>query len=83
MRDYCARPIPHLKGLNRVLVLRKQDTGLCDGLFVEDAGKFLSGYNMAASQEIAPHVLLPFGHPGAGAWDRGPFFAPCHAAEYT
>ena len=67
MPDYCARPIPHLKGLHRVLALRKQHAGLYDGLFVRDAGKFLSGYNMAASQEIAPHVLLPIWSPGGGA----------------
>ena len=85
MRDYCARPIPHLKGLNRVLVLRKQDAGLCDCLFVQDAGKFRSGYDMAASQEIAPHALAS-GLVAPGGGGRGmvaPFAIPCHAAEYT
>jgi hypothetical protein len=64
MPDYCARPIPHLKRFNRVLALRKQHVGLYDGLFVRDAGKFLSGYDMAASQKIAPHVELPILSPG-------------------
>ncbi len=67
MPDYCARPIPHLKRFNRVLALRKQHVGLYDGLFVRDAGKFLSGYDMAASQKIAPHVELPIWSPGGGA----------------
>ena len=64
MPDYCARRIPHLKGLHRVLALRKQHVGLYDGLFVRDAGKFLSGYDMATSQKMAPHVELRIWSPG-------------------
>ena len=71
MPDYYARLIPHLKGPHRVLALRKQHLGLYDGLFVREAGKFLSGYNMAASKEIAPHAMLPIWSPG----DGGPFGA--------
>ena len=66
MPDYYARLIPDLEGLHRVLALRKQHAGLYDGLFVRDAGKFLSGYDMAASQKIAPHVELPIWSPGGG-----------------
>ena len=84
MPEYYARLIPHLKGLHRVLALRKKHAGLYDGLFVRDGGKFLSGYDMAASKEIVPHVVsFPFGRPGGGAWHAGPFAAPCHVAEYT
>ena len=65
MPDYYARLIPHLKGPHRVLALRKQHLGLYDGLFVREAGKFLNGHDMAASKEIAPHVILPIWSPGS------------------
>src|SRR5208337_428418 len=84
MPDYYARLIPHLNGPHRDLALRKQHLGLYDGLFVREAGKFLNGYDMAASEEIAPHVMLPiWSPPGSQRLDGGPFGAPCHAAEYT
>ena len=84
MPDYYARLIPHLKGLRRVLALRKQHLGLYDDLFVREAGKFLNGYDMAASKEIAPHVMLHIWSPRGGrARDSGPFGAQCHVAEYT
>jgi len=53
MPDYYARPIPHLKGLHRDLALRKQHLGLYDGVFVREAGKFLNGYDMAASSAVS------------------------------
>src|SRR5271165_3104275 len=68
MPEYYARLIPHLKGLHRVLALRKQHAGLYDGLFVRDGGKFLSGYDMAASKAIASHVVsFPLRRPGGEA----------------
>ena len=59
MPDYHARLIPHLKGPHRDLALRKQNLGLYDDLSIREAGKFLNGYDMAASKEIAPHFVLP------------------------
>lgn len=66
MPDEYARLIPHLKGPHRELALGKQHLGLYDGLFVREAGKLLNGYDMAASKEIAPHVVLPIQSPRRG-----------------
>ena len=66
MPDYNARLIPHLKGPHGDLALRKQHLGLCDDLFIREAGKFLDGYDMAASKEIAPHFVLPIWTPRRG-----------------
>ena len=83
MRDYYARPIPHLKGPHRDLALRKQNLGPYDRIFVREAGKFLNGYDMAASKEIAPHMMLPIWSPQGEGLDGGPFGAACHVAEST
>ncbi len=73
MRDYYARLIPHLKGRRRDLALRKQNLGPYDRIFVREAGKFLNGYDMAASKEIAPHMMLPIWSPHGGrAWTVAP-----------
>ena len=82
MPNYCARLIPYLEALHRLLAPRKQSLGLYDDLFVREAGKFLNGYDMAASKEIAPHFYASLVARGR-ARDGGPFWAPCHVAEYT
>ncbi len=73
MPDYYARLIPYLNRPHRDLALRKQHLGLYDGLLVREAGKFLNGYDMAASKEIAPHLMIPVCSPrGASAWTVAP-----------
>ena len=69
MPDYCARLIPDLEALHTLLALRKQHPGLYNDLLVRAASKFLNGYDMTASKEIAPHVTLPNRSRRGGGWN--------------